>query len=518
MTSALAKIESYVRRCDAGEFPGDHMVRRLVRFWKRCEKGLYSIRDQHANLVPMRLNTPQCCVLAPMLDQAAAGLPIRVNVLKARKVGVSTLTESLGVDLCAYYPNQRAMTIAHEGRATQEIFEIAQRAAQTHAAKGGPPVKATSELDWPGTDSHYHAMTAGGTAVGSGGTPSFLHLSEGPKWEKNREETFTSALNAVPSVPESIVIQEFTAQGRETFYNLFSEARQTEGHPYRPVFIAWYLDDRCTAPVPDGFTPTDEEMHIRARAARMEGIELSCGQLQWRREKVAVIGEAEFRREYPSFPEEAVQASEGLIFPTMRDALVQRSELPFDPRYVPYEDRVGGIDFGYSPDPCVIWTGFYVNGHLWVTDYWREFKSLAADQAQACRVGHHYYCDPPNTSERAELGKAAKHARFSAAPRRRNPGEDLERVELKMVQRILTEQRLHICVDVAAQLIVECDTLEWNQKTGKANMVRSDACAHFDSIKGLQYMVMGVIGRGTIAKRDADRPRVLSRRQQFQRF
>lgn len=508
--TAIERIESYWRRCQNGEFPGDHMVRRLVNYYKACERGLVIIRDQHAQHIPLRLNEIQCRAHAAALDQAAAGKPIRISILKARKGGISTWSETLFVFLCGAYEHQRAMTIAHEGRATQEIFEIAQRAAESGDLALVMPAKITSEIDWPVTDSHYHAMTAGGTAVGSGGTPSCLHLSEGPKWEKNKEETFTSALNAVPSVPETIVIHEFTANGRETFYNLFDEARQAESHrqthPYKAVFIAWYLDERCTVEAPIGFQPDEEEQRL-VRRAKQEGIELSNGQLQWRREKIAVIGLADFRREYPSTPEEAIQSAEGLIFPNMRDSLV--AEIPFDSVSVMPADKVGGIDFGYSPDPTVIWSGYYLNGHLWIDGYWRSERSLAVDQEPHCRPFTTYYRDPTSVQEGAELSRACqraqKHCYIVAAPRHKNPGEEIERIELKLIEKMIREERLHILYSVAAQLIVECDTLAWDEKTGRANLKRTDATSHYDAVMALRYLVMGVMSREIVKPKEAER-------------
>lgn len=513
--SAVERIESYVRRCNAGEFPGEHMVRRLVQYYVACELGLIIIRDQHAEHVPLRLNEIQCRAHAAALDQAAQGVPIRLSILKSRKGGISTWSETLAVFLCACYRHQRALTIAHEGRGTQEIFEIAQRAAENFRLV---PCKVTSEIDWPETDSHYHAMTAGGTAVGSGGTPSFLHLSEGPKWEKNKDANYTSASNSVPFIPETIIIHEFTANGREKFYSNFDQARNDPDYPYFAIFIAWYLDDRCVAPAPFGFERDPEEDDIARSAMKDNGVEISDEQLQWRRIKIKDDGIGNFRQEYPSTPEEAIQGAKGLIFPHMRDALV--SELPFDPKQVPWSERVGSIDFGYK-DPTCIWTGFYVDQELWITDFWRRQETLADDQVEGCHQGHHYFCDPANLTERKALILASQAAgqqcRFSAAPRRKNPGEDTARVEMQHVMKMLAEGRLHIMYNVAAQLIVECDTLAWNEVTGKPDDRRTEECAHFDAVKSLTYLVMGVMNR----KVDEQKPPAtmpLSRRQQFQGF
>jgi hypothetical protein len=492
--TALEEVYAHVAAYQAGQYHDDSMAARLLRYFARTELGQWMIRDVHAALVPLKLNEVQLRVLVLMLKQAAAGKPVRIVILKSRKTGVSTETETIGVDLCAYEQNQIAMTVAHADIPTKEIFDIAKLAAECHSALRQCDVQAS--LFWGATRSKYFAQTAGGTAVGAGGTPSFLHTSEGPKWEKNKQETFTNTVNSVPSIPNSIIIHEFTAKGRDLFFDLF-EAAGEEGHPYERIFIAWYLDSTLKADVPDGFETDADEMAL-IRRARVEGIELSNQQLQWRRNKIQEIGADLFRQEYPSTPAEAVQGSKGLIFPHMRDA-VFGGGFPFDLDQVDTQDRVGGIDFGYN-DATVIWSGVYLDQTLWITDYWRATESMATDQVRGLHRGHLYYCDPPNLTERIALQRESQafgmNCRFAPAPRRKNPGEDVTRIELQQVVKVLDKGRLRIPARLAAQLIVECDTLAWDEKTGKADDKRNDNCGHYDSIQGLKYMVMGVLNRG----------------------
>lgn len=513
METATDNLIRHLVAYKAGQYPDDSMHTRLVRFYLRTLKDQWMIRDVHAQRVALRLNEVQIRILVKMLDQAAQGKPVRLCILKSRKTGVSTFTESLGVDLCAWEKNQKALTIAHAEEPTREIFDIARLAAECHSFVR--PCEVTAQLRWPQQRSQYLAMTAGGTAVGAGGTPSFLHTSEGPKWEKNKATTFYNAVNSVPYVPETIVVHEFTAKGRELFFELYDAAGEP-GHPYDRIFIAWYLDPTLVVPVDGKFQPDDDECHLRGRAHR-EGVELSNEQLQWRRNKIKEIGADLFRQEYPSTPEEAIQGAAGLIFPHMRDCLI--GELPFDDARIAFDDRVGGIDFGYN-DATVIWSGYYIDQVLYVTDYWRGVETLADRQVEALHEGHHYYCDPANTTERISLQRAAqatgKHCRFSPAPRRKNPGEEVARVELQLILKLMREDRLRILYKQAPQLIVECDSLAWNEKTGKPDDARTEACGHYDSIMALKYLVMGVASRGVRTAKE--RPSLaLTRRQEFTR-
>lgn len=491
------------------------MAKDLLLFYAATLLDQWMIRDIHGSLVPLRLNEAQARLFVLMLDQAAIGKPVRIIILKARKLGISTFVQLLAAFLCAYTKNFKAVTIAHSEQATKEIFDIARLAAECHAQVR--PCDVTAELRWPDCRSHYMTMTSGGVSVGAGGTPSFLHLSELAKWHTNKESTFVNACNSVPYVPETIIIHESTAKGRDLFFQLFDDARSNPAHQYASIFTAWWLDATLVASVGEDFLPTEEELYLRKLAAR-DGFVLSDEAIQWRRNKVDEIGPDLMRQEFPSTPEESVQASKGLIFPHMRDALV--SELPFDPKEIQWSDRVGGIDFGYN-DPTVIWTGFYIDQHLWITGFWRRMETLAADQVEGCHMGHLYFCDPANLTERTALVRAcqssSRQCRFVAAPRRKNPGEDTARMEMLGVLKMLNDGRLHIMASVAAQLIVECDSLVWNEATGKPDDKRTDSCAHFDAIKALTYVVMGVMNRAKPQPKDADAARALSRRMDFLR-
>ena len=483
------------KRFTANQIEPDSMLGRLVLFWRWCEADLCWIRDADEEIVPLHLNHSQRRLLAKMMDQAVAGKPIRIITGKARKQGASTMVQVLFVFLCAHYRNQRAITLAHEATPTDEIFAIAKLAAtKYHSVVPVDPIK--RELRY-GNNSLYTCHTAGGVAVGAGGTPNLLHLSELSKWERNKVETEYNAKVAVPDSKTSIIVVESTFKGRELFARRYDEAADPMNE-YDSVFNAWYLDARCTATVIDGRGDDDREVIATAAA---EGVELSNGQLQWRRNKIISLGAGVFRQEYPSTPSEAIQANKGLVLPGMRNLLID--ELPFVPDEVAWSERIGGIDFGYH-DPTVIFTGFYVDQIAYVTDVWREAESLACDQVDALHDGHTYYCDPANLANRKELSRAAVakglRCKLRQAPRHKHPGEDTSATEMRALIRLGEEGRLYILRSCAAQLLVECDSLGWNESTGKPDDRRTDESGHFDSIMSLKYLAMGVVSRGVAVK------------------
>lgn len=486
--AAIERIREHLRAWKRGDSP--EMLHRLCAFWLRCHAGAWWIRDEHEQVIPLRPNQAQTILTAAMMDQAAEGRPIRLRLLKSRKHGASTWVQVLFADLCAHQANQRAVTVAHEAEATREIFTIARRAAENFGIAPDPPSQAS--IRWPQTGSIYTCQTAGATAVSAGGTPNLMHHSEKPKWLSHKqEETHYNTLNAVPYTPTSIVIDESTAHGRELFWKGWEAAHAKDGL-YDALFLPWYIDRRLERPVPADFARTDTEAAL-AGSVHGEGYELSDGQLQWRRDKIGEIGLPAFRQEFPSSPEEAIQAREGLILPGLRRWLCD--ELPFDPKAVGTDCIVGGIDFGYA-DPTVVWTGVWWQGELWLVDYYRRVEGLAHDHAEAISPYGRYYCDPANVSDRQQLQRECERlqlrARFFTAPRHKRPGEDVSATELKTLIRFVEQGRLHILRELSEQVIVEADTFAWNERTGKADERRSADCGHYDSIMALKYLVMGL--------------------------
>lgn len=511
--TALHRIVKYDLLLDRGKIPRESMLYRLLMFWRATGRGLIIIRDVHTNLVSLTLNTAQCRVFVKMLDQAAQNKPIRLVIGKARKVGISTLIQCIFVFMCQHFPNQQAVTIAHQAEATRDIFDIGRLAASKYQPVNQADV-GMREIKWP-INCRYHCQTAGGVAVGAGGTPSLLHISELAKCERNKEETEYNSVTAVPDVAGTIIVKESTFMKRDLFWDRYEQALEDD-NPYEAIFIAWYVDDRLGAPLSEGFTLSQEEHELIA-LARNEGIELSFEALQWRRNKIKEIGPHVFKQEYPSTPEEAVQATKGLILPGLRRNII--SALPFDRIAVLPVDRVGGIDFGFH-DPTVIWSAYYIDQVIYLVDYYRRTKGLAVDHVSGLLKDHTYYCDPASTTSRKELNSAAIgcRCRFTKAPRRKYAGEDPGVSELVLLARLCRTGRVQILASCADQLLIEADSYIWNSTTGKPEDKRSESSGHYDSIMALKYLAMGVDKRrGSQSRSETSKQKpALSRRAQFE--
>ena len=501
------------RRFSEGAIPRDSMLGRLVLFNRWLTACQCIIRDVNAQLVPLILNRAQRRVLGCMMKQAWDGHPVRIVVLKARKLGVSTFTQALFFFLSAHYKNQVGFMLAHQAESTTEIFEIARLISRKYALI--PSQVNRQSLNFPGTDSRYRCQTAGAEGVGAGGTPSLLHRSEIALWRKNKAESDYTSGEAVPYVPGTIIVDESTARGRELFFNRF-EAAHNQEHPYEPVFLPWYYDEGCAI---EGDTPIGQldvdELDLVRRAGR-EGIEIGAQQIRWRRMKIRELGPGIFRQEYPSTPEEAVQGFTDLVLPNLRECLVDK--LPYDYVSVPWEQRVGGIDYGYH-DATVIITSLYIDQILYIIDVYHKVEGLASDHIDGVCEGHLYYCDPSALQAREELRAEAKRlaitARFNPAPRALGKREvNYVNAEWEAVRSLIQEGRLKILRGVEDQLLLEADNLAYDQKRGEPDTRRGEGWGHYDTLDALRYNVMGCVRKVATNLTPSKRPesRRVSRR------
>jgi len=484
-----------------------------VLFWLWLLAGHAIIRDERGVERPMTPNRSQKRIWLAIMDQAAAENRVRLRIGKARRGGTSTFICALRFFVCWNWGLNQGYCIAHRDETVDALQRMGKRFAQ--GMGGGQEFLARIHRYANGSFDRF--ATSGGQAVGAGDTLSILHWSERAKWGDHKDDTARDT--SIAAEWAEIIIDESTFQGRDQFWTAFDAARNGEGE-YRAMFIAWFEDERCTVGICDSFPLDDEEKQL-VRLASSQGIELSPGQLRWRRQKLADpdMGDARFRQEYPSTPEEAVQAGKGLILPFSRSWIVD--DVPFEYLSVPWPLRVGGIDFGYN-DPCVIWSGVHWDGCLYLIGCWRSVQSLSGEQLGGLMLGHTYWCDPANLSDRKALAKAAGDAGLQVtlrpAPRKRHPGEDFEKSELHRLIDFAAAERLHVLRDVSEQLIAECDTLEWNEQTGKPKMPRTEQCGHFDTVMALKYCVAGVLRTGEPqAPRDGT-TKIPSRRSSFARY
>lgn len=277
------------------------------------------IKTKSGTVVPFRLNDAQRKLYAVAKRQQDAGKPVRLIILKARQLGFSTLTEGLIFHACATRKNVNALIVAHREDATANLFRMSKlfydelpapvkpmlRASNAQELVFENPSKLRSEREArPGLRSRIRCATAGGRGIGRSDTLQCVHLSEYAFWPDGADgkaSTLAGILQAVPSLPGTMVVIESTANGFEDFKERWDAAVAGE-NDFEPVFFAWFENPDYSMPVVPGTEWTPEERDLKA------AYQLTDEQLQWRRWCIAnnCGGSLDmFRQEYPASPGEA---------------------------------------------------------------------------------------------------------------------------------------------------------------------------------------------------------------------
>jgi hypothetical protein len=400
---------------------------------------LLKVVDESAELVPLNYRPAQQKVAAAVAAQRDAGLPVRVNVGKSRKTGVSTAVQGIGLQDLLLTDNRRGLVVAHLKDSAAELFEIASTmyANLPDDPQLKPPLayvqnSADRKMFWWGSraainrgekdrgrNSRLNIDTAQEVQGGRGKTVHFLHCSEIAFWQDARKAL--ALLNAVPDVPGTVIICESTAQGFNFWKDHWDRAERGEGR-FVNVFISWLEDPQCAAPF------TSEE----ARARFIESIGVASvtvpkkvaaeepylfekmgatpEQLYWRRLTISdkANGDVDwFHQEYPATPEQMFVGSGKHVFPVQ----LQRSALDAAEFWAPRAEEGVFIASGHTTRWMPNGTVEVPTGAIWVPrektgfdaehPFWRLWLPRENEEAVAAPRDHQYVevVDPAGTND-----------------------------------------------------------------------------------------------------------------------
>lgn len=314
-----------------------------------------SILTKDLTVEPLELNWAQQEYLEAAARQLVTTGRIRLIVLKARQLGISTITEALLFTLCFIYDNYRAMVIAHEVPASQNLLAMTQRYWDSYPFKDLFSTKYAGRnyLQWTETGSSIGVATAGNKGVGRSATIHAVHASEVAFWPEP-EIVMTGLRQTIPSTPGTAVILESTANGMGNyFHEQWMRAEQGESE-FEPLFFPWWRHPEYTAeavglPV-EKLTDIDEEEVI------LREMGLSDSRLIWRRWAVRNLCQGDllkFKQEYPATPEEAFVASGTNVFP---HAELTKAYEPLPGVRGVLQETTAGVEFQPASDgPLTIW-------------------------------------------------------------------------------------------------------------------------------------------------------------------
>lgn len=256
----------------------------------------------------VRLNpTPiQKSVRRAILDAEDRAEPARIIILKARREGVSTITQATFAHRAFTRKNVKAYTIAHEADAasilfgmTESMYEALPPALKPQKVSGnlGKRLRLTNGAD-------LRTETAKDVQAGRSSAATLLHCSEVGFWDHG-DKVLRSMLSIVPEAPGTVVIMESTANGLEnTFHRRWRSAERGDSG-YTPLFFSWLEDPiyrKIGATWEDLAALDDEEQ------ALVDMLNADAEQLTWRRSMITKDFDGDldgFHQEYPSTPTEA---------------------------------------------------------------------------------------------------------------------------------------------------------------------------------------------------------------------
>lgn len=283
----------------------------------RLTDGFYSIQDEDGKVVAFKARPLQ----VQMLEEQH-GLDL---ILKARQLGFTTLIQIDYLDDCLFIPNTAAGIIAHTREDAEEFFGNKIKFAYDNLPSEFREVVSAERDTTKSLKFSNGSSIRVGTSLRSA-TFQRLHISEYgklcAKFPDKAKEVKTGALNTV-HVGQKIRI-ESTAEGQSGhFHQLCKDAQDRDASGQAPTaldfkfhFFPWFLDDKYQLEEDVGETREHQEYFekIEPYVVQRLGRPLTRQQRAWYIKKADQQGE-DMKREFPSTPEEAFEASvEGAYF------------------------------------------------------------------------------------------------------------------------------------------------------------------------------------------------------------
>lgn len=383
------------------------LVREIALDFHRYRENNLWIKDKDANIVRFVPNTAQAALIDRVLELLVQGVPIRLIVLKARQMGLSTAIEAIIYWWTSTHKNITSMIVGHEDTSSKNLYTMFKRYYDNSNPIFKPSRKYDTKSDLTfakedkegnqiGLNSVIKTATARNTAVGRSDTIQILHGSEIGEWE-NGEELVASLLQTVPVRPRTMIFLESTANGRGNFFYK-QWTRSVKGETvFEPFFFPWWLHEEYEMEgTIDKYTQEEEDIIEIMK----EGIQIGetlhtipedkwIPKLVFRRykEREFAATPEKLYQEYPSTAHEAFIATGQGVFNVKALAHMEKQCLPdhLDKRY----ELVQGLDRSISAVEADVHTPL----KIWDFPERGEDYVIGADPAEGIKGGDYSVAD-----------------------------------------------------------------------------------------------------------------------------
>ena len=324
----------------------------------RYTKGNLYIRDKDAQIVKFEPNIAQRALIERVIYLLENNLPIRIIVLKARQMGLSTAIEALIYWYTTTHKNVTAAIIAHEDPASRNLYNMFKRYYDNSHPLFKPNRKYDTRSDLTfglqdkdgneiGLNSVIKTATAKNTGAGRSDTIQLVHGSEVAFWD-NGEELVGSLMQTVPYRKNTMIFLESTANGRGNFFAKMWDKSVKGDSVFETFFFPWWIQDEYEFegdPI-DEYTPDEQDVVDLMREGLKIGNEVYKvpedridNKIRFRRhkEREFVASPELLLQEYPSTPHEAFIASGSTVFNVK--ALAHMEKLVTEPKTYTIHDN-----------------------------------------------------------------------------------------------------------------------------------------------------------------------------------
>tara|TARA_Y100001938_G_scaffold150408_1_gene241187 strand:- start:399 stop:2222 length:1824 start_codon:yes stop_codon:yes gene_type:complete len=282
-------------------------------------------------MIPLELNPAQKIVHSVAEAQLKKRGHIRMVILKARRMGISTYVQGRMFHKATTRKNRNVYIVTHSRAATSTMFGMARGFEENLPDEIKPEMKYSgkNEMIWGKLGSQYGLSTSGGREV-RGSKIDLLHASEVAFWGEGGGDYLLGILNSVVQGYQTEVFIESTANGTGgIFYERWWDSQNMSDSGWSGVFLPWYIFEEYQKPFEDeeerekfgemlGQDPLyggEEEEQLLGLSTEYDigeeeplRFEVTLEHLNWRRDAIMIQANGDlqlFKQEFPATPREA---------------------------------------------------------------------------------------------------------------------------------------------------------------------------------------------------------------------
>ena len=307
--------------------------------FRLVEYGFLTIKTKNSGIIKLNPTETQKKALKKIKELFYSGKPVRMLIVKARQVMITTLIEAIIYSFTSRMRGVNACVIADDLDGSNYVFEMQKMFQECLEVHLKPRIKHSNEkkLAFSGLNSQILIDTAENPNVGRKYTIQFAHLTEFMFYKHSLKHILLGLNQSVPQSMGTMIILESTANGAgNEGYDLWQDAMQGNTD-WVPLFIGWNempeyarpLDGDKLYPI-DGIkfsSPAERKKFTDEEVGLIKRYKLTGEQINWRRWTIvnscngSVLS---FRQEYPISAEEAFIATGDVYFD--RDGLLGQEE------------------------------------------------------------------------------------------------------------------------------------------------------------------------------------------------